>query len=625
MNYRPEIDGLRAVAVIPVVLYHAGFGLFSGGFVGVDVFFVISGYLITSLIVSEKQRGIFSLANFYERRARRILPALLLVMLASIPFAWQLLMPNEMKEFSESMVAVSTFCSNFFFWRRSGYFDISAELRPLLHTWSLAVEEQYYAIFPLCMVLLWPLGTKRMTQFTVAAVLLSFSFMLAVDATSSAAAFFLLPTRAWELLVGALIAFNHDVISAAKRPIINEIGAVLGVVLISYAVLMFDKTTPFPSAYTLAPVLGTALIVSCALPTTLIGRILKSRPFVGCGLISYSVYLWHQPLFAFLRHSGYAATGPVYLAISAISFALAYLTWRFVETPVRNKHLVSRSAIVSAITSVSIGLIAFGLAGHRSDGYELRLDEAQRGILAYDHYNHDKLYRAGKCFLEPNQKALSFPPECSADHPAEATIVWGDSHAAALSAGLRTLELDTSQYTASGCPPILGIAIEWRPNCRAVNEAVVARIHKTRPKRVLLHANWNLYAKEKAIQHLASTISEIQKISPATEIYVIGPVPQWPVSLPDFMVKHGVPLEGNVYATIPTLTAIRLVDAQLREIARGRNVRFVSAIDALCRNQQCLVTATDGVTQMPTAWDSGHLTQAGSLVLARRVLAVDSL
>jgi peptidoglycan/LPS O-acetylase OafA/YrhL len=625
MKYRREIDGLRALAIVPVIMYHAGFQAFGGGFVGVDVFFVISGYLITSLIVAERQAGTFSLLDFYERRARRILPALVVVVLACIPFAWQLLTPRAMKDFSESVVAVSTFSSNIFFLRKSGYFDISSELQPLIHTWSLAVEEQYYAIFPLYVLVVWRFGTKRLTQLTATAAVASFALMFALHSTKSAAAFFLLPTRAWELLTGALIALNRHWIAHRTRPLLCEAGAAGGFGLICVAIFAFDKTTPFPSAYTLVPILGATLIIACATPATLVGRLLASPPLVGCGLISYSAYLWHQPLFAFLRHTNYADGAIVYLALTGASFALAYATWLFVEIPFRNKRVVSRHAIGTSAASLSLGLIAFGVVGHTTDGYELRLTDAQRNIIAYDRYDHDKLYRAGKCFLGPDQDASSYAPECSAPNPAGATIVWGDSHAAALSSGVRTLEPDTSQYTASGCPPVIGLDISWRRKCRSINDFVYTKVREVQPKRLLLHANWELYAREKAIDRLASTIVQIQQASPNTQIYLIGPVPQWPVSLPDYMIKHDVPLAEGVYAPPLQLAGERVIDHSLGEIARVRNVRFVSAIDALCRNEQCLAAANDGLREMPTAWDYGHLTQAGSLVLARRVLAAASL
>ena len=207
MDYRREIDGLRAIAVLPVILFHAGFETFSGGFVGVDVFFVISGYLITTIIIAELEQGKFSIINFYERRARRILPALFLVMLVCIPLAWFWLLPRDMQDFSQSLVAVTVFASNILFWRESGYFDTAAELKPLLHTWSLAVEEQYYVIFPLFLMSFWRLGKRWIMILLVAVFVVSLALAQWASLAKPSAAFFLLPARGWELLVGAFAAF----------------------------------------------------------------------------------------------------------------------------------------------------------------------------------------------------------------------------------------------------------------------------------------------------------------------------------------------------------------------------------------------------------------------------------
>jgi peptidoglycan/LPS O-acetylase OafA/YrhL len=307
MDYRREIDGLRALAVLPVILFHAGFETFSGGFVGVDVFFVISGYLITTNILAEIEQGKFSVVNFYERRARRILPGLYLVMLVCIPFAWFWLLPSDTRDFSQSLIAVSVFVSNILFWRESGYFGSAAELKPLLHTWSLAVEEQYYVLFPLFLTLFWKLG-KVFLLVTLGFVFV-ISLILAEWGAQNrlSAAFYLLPTRVWELLIGAFAAFYLSQVNRQDfGRLLSEVTGWSGVALITGAVFAFSKATPFPGFYALVPTIGTVGIILFATQRTTVGKFLGNKLFVGIGLISYGAYLWHQPLFAFARQKEFS-------------------------------------------------------------------------------------------------------------------------------------------------------------------------------------------------------------------------------------------------------------------------------------------------------------------------------
>ena len=282
MRYRAEIDGLRALAVIPVILYHAGFKLFSGGYVGVDVFFVISGYLITTIILAELGAGTFSLIHFYERRARRILPALFVVMFACLPFAWFWLLPDAMKQFSESLVAVNAFASNILFWRTSGYFNTATELKPLIHTWSLAVEEQYYVLFPLFLMLTWKLGKRWMVGLLAIVFVISLAGAQWLLATHPSFNFFMLPTRCWELLIGAFIAFYYARHNIKKHNHnIEQLGSLFGLLLIAYCVFAYDNQTPFPSIYALVPTLGAAFIIIFATHKTVVGRLLGSKLFVA--------------------------------------------------------------------------------------------------------------------------------------------------------------------------------------------------------------------------------------------------------------------------------------------------------------------------------------------------------
>lgn len=375
MNYRREIDGLRALAVLPVILFHAGFETFSGGFVGVDVFFVISGYLITTIILAELEQGKFSIAKFYERRARRILPALFLVMLVCIPFACFWLLPHHFVEFCRSLLAVVFFSSNILFWRESGYFANAAAEKPLLHTWSLAVEEQYYLLFPLFLMLFWRYGKRRILLMLGLVFVISLVLAQILADLKPAATFYLLPTRGWELLIGAFAAFYLSQANLKEfNKGVGEVGGWLGVLLIFYAVFTYSKATPFPSLYALVPTLGAVLIILFATQQTNVGKFVGNKAFVGIGLISYSAYLWHQPLFAFAKQIGFTEAGNfVFLILSAVAVFLAYISWRFVEAPFRLAQKISAIVILKIFIVFAAGFVIFGSLGEFYNGFPNRL------------------------------------------------------------------------------------------------------------------------------------------------------------------------------------------------------------------------------------------------------------
>ena len=381
MNYRPEIDGLRSVAVVPVILFHAGASLFSGGFIGVDVFFVISGYLITTILLNDIEAGRFSLVTFYERRARRILPALFVVMLACIPFAWAWMLPEQMEEFGRSLIAVVLFVSNVLFWREAGYFSPAAEEKPLLHTWSLAVEEQYYLLFPILLFFAWRLGRKA--AFTIIGVIALISLGLSEVGWRKAptANFYLTVFRAWELFAGSLVAFFMSRRSVAP----NQLFSLAGLAMVIVPIFAFDDTTPSPGLITVVPVAGVALIILFGSGETLVRRMLGSRIPVAIGLVSYSAYLWHQPLFAFARLR-YAESFDLALggALVVTTFALAFLSWRYVERPFRDRSSKTwtRPRIFAWSALGMVALAAAGLGAHLTQGFASRLSETERAFVA---------------------------------------------------------------------------------------------------------------------------------------------------------------------------------------------------------------------------------------------------
>jgi peptidoglycan/LPS O-acetylase OafA/YrhL len=432
MLYRPEINGLRSFAVLPVIFFHAGFSLFSGGYVGVDVFFVISGFLITTIILEEMRVGRFSIINFYERRARRILPALFFVMLVSIPFAWALLSPSDLQDFAQSLVAIALFGSNFLFWQESGYFDTAAELKPMLHTWSLAVEEQYYVLFPLLILAAWRLGTKRLAALIAAIGAVSLLIAEIQVRTQPATAFFLLPARTWQLLMGSMVAFV--VVYWHRYPglidhnrLLGEVLGAVGLIMIIWATFLFDEHTPFPGIMALVPTLGTALVLLFSSSRTFVGRVLAFGPLVGVGLISYSAYLWHQPIFAFTRHAFPGdVPGWVMLLLSAITLGLAYLSWRFVEQPFRARSFIGRRAIFAASGLGIVAFMSLGTAGHfgRDTITDVRLSSVDPALRS-TFLNKEDLLSGRDRLIRPF--FASADAEFSADPGTKKILILGDS------------------------------------------------------------------------------------------------------------------------------------------------------------------------------------------------------
>ena len=370
MKYRPEIDGLRALAVIPVILVHAGFELFSGGFIGVDIFFVISGYLITSIIIEDIEKNKFSITNFYERRARRILPALFFVMFICIPFSWAWMLPDPLENFGQSLVASVLFANNILLFITSGYWDLASEFKPLLHTWSLGVEEQYYIFFPLFLIFVWKFTKRYLLTLIIVITVLSLALSEYGWREYPNANFYLIITRAWELLVGALAALRirNNGVKA------NNFLSILGFLAILISILVFNEKTPFPSIYALVPVLGVALIILYADKNTLIARLLGKKLLVGIGLVSYSAYLWHQPLLSFSKI--YFKTAPTLLInffLILFTFFLAILSWHFIEKPFRKKGVVSKTLFLYSMITVATIFIIFGYSAHKTHGFPLRV------------------------------------------------------------------------------------------------------------------------------------------------------------------------------------------------------------------------------------------------------------
>ena len=494
MNYRAEIDGLRALAVVPVILFHAGFELFSGGFVGVDVFFVISGYLITTILIEDIENERFSIVNFYERRARRILPALFFVMLICIPFAWMWMLPSQMKDFSQSLVAVSLFASNILFWTESGYFDAAAEEKPLLHTWSLAVEEQFYVLFPIFLIFAWRFGRNKV--FWTIIIMSAISLLLSEWGwrNNATANFYLAHTRAWELFSGSIAAFIVQQHGVQK----NNLLATLGLAAIIFSIFVFDESTPFPSLYALVPVLGVVLLVLYGAKETFVAKILSTKGFVSIGLISYSAYLWHQPLFAFSRIK--LLDNPsvfLMLGLCLFSILLAFLSWRFVENPLRNNNMFSRKMIFSGSLLGVLLSLALGYVGHIKNGFVDRFDYTTIDLVGMEP-DKPKIEETIGCTDKDVDNLNSIFCNVVFNEKPSEIAVFGDSHADVIAMALHHAKVNFVVASLGGCAPLIGVGVaegNWGKGVCKNLSAMQLEYIKQHPeiKKILLVARWSLY------------------------------------------------------------------------------------------------------------------------------------
>ena len=504
MKYRPEIDGLRALAVLPVMVFHAGQPVLTGGYVGVDVFFVISGYLITTILMDDIARGRFSIARFYERRVRRILPALFVVIAACVPFAWMWMLPGAFESFGQSVVATVLFSNNVLLWLTSGYFAQAAETKPLLHTWSLGVEEQFYILFPLLLAVLVRPG--RIALAVAVLGVASIALMLWSVRTGlpgAEARFYLLPTRAWELLAGSGAALWLRGDRPAPPRTWRAILALAGIAMVAGAMMAFGRGTDFPSLWTLLPVGGTVLLILFAGPDEPVGRLMGHRIPVTVGLVSYSAYLWHQPVFVFYKLRMMEEITPLAaLGLIALSLGLAALTWRFVEQPFRRGPvplLPRRGALFAAATTAGLALCAGGLAAHVLRGVPARLDPEARAVA--------RIASA----QDPHQTACQFGPwEAVPPHPVPActgfmpsgepdVVILGDSHAGAMAQaiqeGLIADGIESYAVTYLGCPGLPGlyrVDLGPRHGCDAYARGMQGWIAASDAKAVVIAARWTI-------------------------------------------------------------------------------------------------------------------------------------
>lgn len=609
LHYRRDIDGLRAIAVLSVLFYHSGIAAVSGGFVGVDVFFVISGYLISRHIFESVAAKQFSIVDFYERRARRILPAYCFVSALALIGAWFILLPTEFTEFAKSLVSSTLFVSNIYFWQASDYFAPAAETLPLLHLWSLGVEEQFYLFFPPLVALF--ARFSRIGVLVVVGLIASLIASQAVVTQWPAAAFYLLPFRAWELLLGSLIAMQRFPVPPSKS-VAGGVSAA-GVALILFSVVTYTDKMQFPGASALVPCAGAAMIIWGGSLSNPLGRVLGVEPLAFVGRISYSLYLIHWPLIVFAKIAG-VDLGPVW--IFALSTGGATFSYFLIEQPIRkNRVFWSRSRVFGYFASASAVLLLAGASVMALSGMPGRLPPNVQYLAGYE-FPYAEPYREGKCFLRPEQTAADF--DATACLPPQATVIlWGDSFAAhyrpGLDSSLSAHGITLGQMNASACPPIVGLAIPTRPNCRAFNDFALETILARKPDAVILSAYW-LAADPGSLQLLDATIDRLK--SAGINVVLLGEGPYYNQPVPGTLARRILNNDKSTVSGPDLLPAVYASDRQMNELF-GAKVTYFSVIDAFCPNKSCPMTINGSE---PIHWDRGHLTIAGSKLFGEKIV-----
>ncbi len=633
-DYRADIDGLRAVAVLAVVVHHISPGLLHGGYVGVDVFFVISGYLITQIIHAEQREGRFSFGEFYARRARRILPALFAVLVATVAAGWWLQLPSDYRGTLRAAVAAVFSASNLLFWSSNrGYFDaIEDRLNPLLHTWSLGVEEQFYLFFPLLLLGWFRLPRGWRSAVLVVAAIASLALAQALVKWYPSEVFYLLPFRAWEFLVGSALALG--MVPVINRSWLKSLLCALGLAAIGWSCVAFTEATRFPGASAMLPVFGAAAVIhagsgSIAGP----GRILTWRPVVFTGLVSYSLYLWHWPVLVLTDYAALVPAGALGgWIVFALSFGLAVLSYRFVEQPFRRPQPATVRMRVAVAASLAGFAVAMAAAGEHTRGFagrfsedivELDLARAQRGD-----------WRA--CFGRPVDRSCiigdtTVPPD---------VLVWGDSHALswtpALDAEMKKSGRSAWLVAHPGCPPLADIRHHTNPRCDARNADVMRLLDgASGPRTVVMAGFWSTYFRgggpieflpaghdgppvsrgiPGATAALQGTLERL--LADGRAVVLIGPVPSYPRSVPAAIAMEralGRPLldrslESQEERHAPFAEA-------LAQLGPRESLYVIHPFKWLCEDGECRVLDADESLYR----DGHHLNARGAELLAPRL------
>jgi len=616
MKYRSDIDGLRAIAVISVVFFHYSIGkFFGGGYVGVDIFFVISGYLITSIIYADITQRTYSITAFYHRRVRRIFPALFTVFFACLVASFFTNFPSEIHDIGKSIASSIFFVSNILFYSSSSYFDQKMELNPVLHTWSLSVEEQFYVLFPMLVFAMRSLsnGKRILVLFTVSIV----SFLASVVQVyiEPTAAFYLVQFRAWELLMGSLLALNA--FPKLEKRWHMETLAGIGLLAIIASVCFYSNMTPFPGFAAFIPCAGaTAIIYSGISKKTFVSQILGLPPVRFLGLISYSLYLWHWPLLVFTRlyHQPYGAIEK--LSLFGICIILATISWWFIERPFRRPpYRLSENTTLGTATIVMISIATLAVSLGFISNQFWQYPERVENTLAYKDYDTKNYMQEGTCFLTDKYNSFSYfkAEDClNLSTNKKNILIIGDSHAAHLWTGLKSVypQINFLQATAAGCRPVInGVG---KKRCRDLIEYIFnVYLHKNKVDAVILSGRWKA-------SEASSTLYTAEVLRQFVQTVIIsGPITEYDQPLPRILARAIAKNDNEEeFAKKHLKTEPKFADDIFSKVQWPNGVKYVSVYSIM----QTPTLSSD----IPVQFDYGHLTKEGSIYLADQ-LRLDAL
>ncbi|MBO7921687.1 acyltransferase [Alteromonas sp. K632G] len=583
----------------------------SGGFIGVDVFFVISGYLITSLLVRDLTKGDFSLTAFYAKRIRRLYPALVFTLLITLLGGYFIFMPDEFKELGQSAVSVVTYLSNIFFWLKSDYFDGPSELKPLLHTWSLAVEEQFYIIFPLIMILVFKLHKKFRNLALFALLVLSLIACTLYVHIDNSAAFFFMPFRIWEFLTGAMCTL---VIRLVVKNTIREIIALIGLLLIALSVVLIDESMLFPGVSAIPVCLGTALVIAFNNNDTYISRFLAAKPIVFIGKISYSTYLIHWPLVVFYTYYIIREINLVEkITLVFLSFVFGYIIYSTIENRFRKGKITPKESKTTFMYTVAFSVFVACIGGliHLQDGFKQRF--AINEVVSEER----PVFRAfsGKCFLSTDESYEKWSGDNCFIGAKEArnhnTLLWGDSHANHLVYGIynqkERIESNILLFANAGCPPIVDAQPNNRPNCAQNNSNVIKIIESHHINHVILASNWQ-YAVAQGVKldKLVDTIKTLKESN--VKVSLINQLPIYPINNPEYLIlrlSNGKPFDEDWHLK-PSKG--QKTTEKVSNILKATNIPAIDSMATFCKHSKCKIIDKGSLMVK----DAGHLSRSGS-------------